>query len=552
MLRVGLNSINRWSLRRPEQQVSEKDSMICENLPPIHEPAVVSFPACDPASKPKGNVPSFARPTAATLRRQAAEDASTNGDHLPPSSPTKSIKKITVPFSGTQRRATEREKRKSLPNEWFDTKDASPKAPLDLSPPTTVIASTGTSALAAVTIHAKQAMKLDVTVVRPRANASTTTVAQRTSPKTARLRIDTNVNVSRKQSAFDSAVDTSPESFHFESPGSMSPVKKSPTLHVRRSGVVKLDAPPQLGRSASPSRLPRPIGVRRSPPLTCTAPIKKYDVGELLAIRNSISRRERFEPVRGPPSSITPPKPAMASSLTPGVPTTAATPQETLPSLDPVPAPAGPELDPAIIYKGCKPMPRQQTTNLRPTAADFVPATVNVDPLTPWYSRPQPMLDWHDAAVQRGLRVKFGRAPTPPDFAGSPESLFSTVAEPPSPRRWAIGSVAPQPSYIWAGGDGREIAFRGNSVDAERSSLSPIHFHSFDDDDRTAQLEQQARFTADGSRSPPTAPKKMREAMKNGYPGVPCGRFQVEQATEMMGAWCHACLPDRPMGVAMV
>ncbi|KAK4938301.1 hypothetical protein LTR66_015104 [Elasticomyces elasticus] len=447
MLRVGLNSINRWSLRRPEQQVSEKDSMICENLPPIHEPAVVSFPACDPASKPKGNVPSFARPTAATLRRQAAEDASTNGNHLPPSSPTKSIKKMTVPFSGTQRQATEREKRKSLPNEWFDTKDASPKAPLDLSPPTTVIASTGTSALAAVTIHAKQAGKLAVTVVKPRAKASTTTVAQRASPKTARLRIDTNVNVPRKQSRYDSAADTSPASFHSESSGSGSPMRKSMTLHVRPSGVVKLDAPSQVGRPASPSRLPRPIGVRRSPPSTCTAPVKKYDIGELLAIRNTIGRRECFEPVRGHPPSVTSPKAAMTSNLTPGVPTTVAAPQESLVSLDSVPATAGPELDPAIIYKGCKPMPRQQTTNLRPTAADFVPATVEVDPLTPWSHRPQPMLDWHDAAVQRGLRVKFGRAPTPPDFAGSPESLSSTVTEPPRSGSFS-SSVSPLPLPI--------------------------------------------------------------------------------------------------------
>ncbi|KAG9673602.1 XLF-domain-containing protein, partial [Aureobasidium melanogenum] len=151
----------------------------------------------------------------------------------------------------------------------------------------------------------------------------------------------------------------------------------------------------------------------------------------------------------------------------------------------------------------------------------------------------KPQWDWMNPG-QNGIR--FGRAPLPimPDLQDDGYHR----------KGWDVKSAAPGWRYGWRGGDGLEISFKGDGPVAERNPNAPINFNEYDTDLYGKPTKKGHKFgDRNWSKKNGGSPNsRVREWARNAnYPSVPCGNFEVIQATEHLpsfsDAWCHNCLP---------
>ncbi|KAH0124035.1 XLF-domain-containing protein, partial [Aureobasidium melanogenum] len=151
----------------------------------------------------------------------------------------------------------------------------------------------------------------------------------------------------------------------------------------------------------------------------------------------------------------------------------------------------------------------------------------------------KPQWDWMNPGQNE---VRFGRAPLPimPDLQDDGYHR----------KGWDVKSAAPGWRYGWRGGDGLEISFKGDGPVAERNPNAPINFNEYNTDLYGKPTKKGHKFgDRDWSKQnggPPNS--RVRNWARNAnYPSVPCGNFEVIQATEHLpsfsDAWCHGCLP---------
>ncbi|KAG9957267.1 XLF-domain-containing protein, partial [Aureobasidium melanogenum] len=151
----------------------------------------------------------------------------------------------------------------------------------------------------------------------------------------------------------------------------------------------------------------------------------------------------------------------------------------------------------------------------------------------------KPQWDWMNPGQNE---VRFGRAPLPimPDLQDDGYHR----------KGWDVKSAAPGWRYGWRGGDGLEISFKGDGPVAERNPNAPINFNEYNTDLYGKPTKKGHKFgDRDWSKQnggPPNS--RVRKWARNAnYPSVPCGNFEVIQATEHLpsfsDAWCHGCLP---------
>ncbi|KAH0403814.1 XLF-domain-containing protein, partial [Aureobasidium melanogenum] len=151
----------------------------------------------------------------------------------------------------------------------------------------------------------------------------------------------------------------------------------------------------------------------------------------------------------------------------------------------------------------------------------------------------KPQWDWMNPG-QNGVR--FGRAPLP---------IMPDLQDDGCHRKgWDVKSAAPGWRYDWRGGDGLEISFKGDGPVAERNPNAPINFNEYNTDLYGKPTKKGHKFgDRDWSKKNGGSPNsRVREWARNAnYPSVPCGNFEVIQATEHLpsfsDAWCHGCLP---------
>ncbi|CAD0114246.1 unnamed protein product [Aureobasidium uvarum] len=151
----------------------------------------------------------------------------------------------------------------------------------------------------------------------------------------------------------------------------------------------------------------------------------------------------------------------------------------------------------------------------------------------------KPQWDWMNPG-QSGVR--FGRAPLPtmPDLRD--DGLHR--------RGWDVKSAAPGWRYGWRGGDGLEISFKGDGPVAERNPNAPVNFNEYDNGFYGKPTKKGQKYGGrPWSKKNGSSPNsRVREWARNAhYPSIPCGDFEVIQATEHLpnfsDAWCHGCLP---------
>ncbi|KAI5199304.1 hypothetical protein E4T39_06289 [Aureobasidium subglaciale] len=144
---------------------------------------------------------------------------------------------------------------------------------------------------------------------------------------------------------------------------------------------------------------------------------------------------------------------------------------------------------------------------------------------------------------------RFGRAALP--------TMPKVQEEAHQSKGWDVKSAAPGWRYGWRGGDGLEISFQGDGPVAERNPNAPVNFNEFEGDlYRKDAVKTNKKGQKYGERHLPYRPGgspqgRVREwARSANYPSVPCGNFEVVQATEHLpsrqafsDAWCHNCFP---------
>ncbi|CAD0085166.1 unnamed protein product [Aureobasidium vineae] len=167
------------------------------------------------------------------------------------------------------------------------------------------------------------------------------------------------------------------------------------------------------------------------------------------------------------------------------------------------------------------------------------PPLSSLGPVDPGMNLYKPQWDWMNPG-QSGVR--FGRAPLPtmPDLQDDGHQR----------RGWDVKSAAPGWRYGWCGGDGLEISFKGDGPVAERNPNAPVNFNEYDNDSYGKPTKKGQKYggrpwSKKNGRSPNN---RVREWARNAnYPSIPCGNFEVIQATEHLpnfsDAWCHSCLP---------
>jgi hypothetical protein len=140
----------------------------------------------------------------------------------------------------------------------------------------------------------------------------------------------------------------------------------------------------------------------------------------------------------------------------------------------------------------------------------------------------KPYWNWMNPGQgESGVSVRFGRA--------APFPLMNDSQR----KGWDIGSGARGYSYGWRGGDGLEISFKGDGPIAERNPNAPFKFNEYEHERGIDNRNQGMPNTG------------VREwATNEGYPSVPCGNFDIVEATEHLpyradypDAWCHGCFP---------
>ncbi|KAH0369322.1 XLF-domain-containing protein, partial [Aureobasidium melanogenum] len=151
----------------------------------------------------------------------------------------------------------------------------------------------------------------------------------------------------------------------------------------------------------------------------------------------------------------------------------------------------------------------------------------------------KPQWDWMNPG-HNGIR--FGRAPLPimPDLQDDGYHR----------KGWDVKSAAPGWRYGWRGGDGLEISFKGHGPVAERNPNAPVNFNEYNTDLYGKPTKKGHKFgDRNWSKKNGGSPNsRVKEWARNAnYPSVPCGNFEVIQATEHLpsfsDAWCHNCLP---------
>lgn len=151
----------------------------------------------------------------------------------------------------------------------------------------------------------------------------------------------------------------------------------------------------------------------------------------------------------------------------------------------------------------------------------------------------KPQWDWMNPEHSG---VRFGRAPLP-IMPAAQDNVYHR-------RGWDVKSAAPGWRYGWRGGDGLEISFKGDGPVAERNPNAPVNFNEYNTDvygkptKKGHKYGDRHSFKRNGG--PPNS--RVREWARNAnYPSIPCGNFEVIQATEHLpnfsDAWCHSCLP---------
>ncbi|CAK3748303.1 Hypothetical predicted protein [Lecanosticta acicola] len=148
--------------------------------------------------------------------------------------------------------------------------------------------------------------------------------------------------------------------------------------------------------------------------------------------------------------------------------------------------------------------------------------------------------------------INLGRAAAPSSGSPGTPALSprsddtSPRRSPPSPPRgWSIASAASMRGrYGWAGGDGREIKFRGYGPDAERDPNTPVNFSV---QNRAGSYGVVGPRMIGGGEddedwSAPLAPRSRRQwAEMMGYPKIPCDRVEITSA-------CETSVPLDPKG----
>ncbi|KAK6003798.1 hypothetical protein QM012_009569 [Aureobasidium pullulans] len=151
----------------------------------------------------------------------------------------------------------------------------------------------------------------------------------------------------------------------------------------------------------------------------------------------------------------------------------------------------------------------------------------------------KPQWEWMNPG-QNGLR--FGRAPLP-IMPGFQDDGYQR-------KGWDVKSAAPGWRYGWRGGDGLEISFKGDGPVAERNPNAPVNFNEYKNDFYGKPTKKGQKYGDRHSfkRNGGSPNDRVREWARNAkYPSIPCGNFEVVQATEHLpnfsDAWCHSCLP---------
>ncbi|KAG9636436.1 XLF-domain-containing protein, partial [Aureobasidium melanogenum] len=144
----------------------------------------------------------------------------------------------------------------------------------------------------------------------------------------------------------------------------------------------------------------------------------------------------------------------------------------------------------------------------------------------------KPQWDWMNPGQNE---VRFGRAPLPimPDLQDDGYHR----------KGWDVKSAAPGWRYGWRGGDGLEISFKGDGPVAERNPNAPINFNEYNTDLYGKPTKKGHKFgDRDWSKQnggPPNS--RVRNWARNAnYPSVPCGNFEVIQATEHLPSFSDA------------
>lgn len=156
------------------------------------------------------------------------------------------------------------------------------------------------------------------------------------------------------------------------------------------------------------------------------------------------------------------------------------------------------------------------------------------------------------------ISINFGRAAVPssglpgtPDLSPTSEDTSPRHSPPSPPRGWSIASAASTRSrYGWAGGDGREIKFRGYGPDAERDPYNPVNFSLQNRSEGYGCGPRMIGADAgDENAAAPLAPRSRRQwAEMLGHLKIPCGSMTLEESCEILphagvGAYCHTCIP---------
>lgn len=156
------------------------------------------------------------------------------------------------------------------------------------------------------------------------------------------------------------------------------------------------------------------------------------------------------------------------------------------------------------------------------------------------------------------IPINFGRAAIPPsglpgtpDLSPTSEDTSPRHSPPSPPRGWSIASAASTRSrYGWAGGDGREIKFRGYGPDAERDPYNPVNFSLQNRSEAYVGGPRMIGADAgDENAAAPLAPRSRRQwAEMLGHLKIPCGSMTMEESCEILphagvGAYCHTCIP---------
>lgn len=151
----------------------------------------------------------------------------------------------------------------------------------------------------------------------------------------------------------------------------------------------------------------------------------------------------------------------------------------------------------------------------------------------------RPQWDWMNP---EHTGVRFGRAPLP-IMPAPQDNVYHR-------KGWDVKSAAPGWRYGWRGGDGLEISFKGDGPVAERNPNAPVNFNEYNTDVYGKPTKKGHKYGDRDSfkRNGGSPNSRVREWARNAnYPSIPCGNFEVIQATEHLpnfsDAWCHSCLP---------